>query len=699
MHMMNELLTSRINESAPFTSADQDEASAQLLATRAGDRALPDLGINEPRRDRAVWIGLLLVVLAMYAFALRTFWAPADGGIDQNAYLVGGKQLALTGSTRLQPANPFGYVGHMLIVPENGSGDAFYPKYPIGLSALFALAIKLTSWGNWARGEAFAFAVSPTCTVLAVAGVFFLARTVAGSFPALLAAIALATCEVMWALANVSNSHASCVAFVVWGMFFLVTWWQSGSIWRGVLAGFLLGFACLIRYTEGLLILPIALAVIFRLRFRDWRSYLRNATPALAWAVPVGFQLIYNRATIGHWTGYDSSNESEFGAAFTWGKFIETWEQVLRTFHDQGLFFLLPLGVAGLVMLFSRGWELAVVMLAWLLPGTLLYTSYYWSPDRGVAYARFFLTFFPALLVGMAVCMRVWSESGRTRIAATLASGLIVAVAAGVSTYRVLQPSEGGPGGGGGMSESLPAQFRARLQLATAGDILLKNVAPGAVVFADEGRMINGPLNYLQFAGRDWQMFSTDAFSFRGMRGGGGMRMGMRDGDNADNPTPMQPERRKLMAAQYANMSDKDLVAAHNQIVDEALRSGHKVYVFATTASVDSFENRFLPSKKYRLVTVQWWKDMPEPTGAGDSRGTSRTAFNGRRRGFGGPGGGFGGGPGPGGRGGFGPPGGGPFGGEDVNVQNQWSLVEITYQPEPSTTTKPVPTTAPVAQR
>src|SRR5262249_42933973 len=158
----------------------------------------------------------------------------------------------------------------------------------------------------------------------------------------------------------------------------------------------------------------------------------------LGWLVPIAFQFFYNRATIGAWTGYDSSNESEVGRAFTWAKFTETWEQVLRTFYEQGLFFTFPLGIAGLVMLFNKSWRLGLMMLAWLLPGTLLYTSYYWSPDRGVAYARFFLTFFPAVLVGLAVCVQAWMSISNQRITMTFAAGVIVAIASSVSTWRVV---------------------------------------------------------------------------------------------------------------------------------------------------------------------------------------------------------------------------------------------------------------------
>ena len=80
----------------------------------------------------------------------------------------------------------------------------------------------------------------------------------------------------MLALADNPNSHASCVAFVVWGMFLLVRWWQTGSIWRGALAGFLLGYACLIRYSEGLLILPILVATLLAAENARRETYLKS---------------------------------------------------------------------------------------------------------------------------------------------------------------------------------------------------------------------------------------------------------------------------------------------------------------------------------------------------------------------------------------------------------------------------------------
>ncbi len=402
--------------------------------------------------------------------------------MDQNAYLVGGRLIAEHHTTRyvlpvlpdVKPGqtNPggFAYTGGMFVRMPNGD---YFPKYPFGLPLLYAAFF-------WAfgpdKGPVWAFVVSPASATLAVLGTFFLARTVAGSFAAVMAAILLGTSQVMLSLADNPNSHAACTACIVWGMFLLVRWWQTGSLWQGALAGLLVGYAFTIRYTEGLLVIPVAIACLTRVRWRHWApwtlasavgaagvafmlliglytmpdwadvhglhhyfgpgktgrgalgvaagvyaaaalafvgvmtgrglhrawltSFLRNVLPGLAWCVPVVTLLVYNSVTMGHAAGYDTTHESELGVAFKWSYLVRNWEMVVRTFDDLELFFVVPFALAGLALVFRRSWRVGVLLLSWLVPGVLLYTSYYWSMDFDVAYARFYLTFLPALCRG-----------------------------------------------------------------------------------------------------------------------------------------------------------------------------------------------------------------------------------------------------------------------------------------------------------
>jgi len=87
--------------------------------------------------------------------------------------------------------------------------------------------------------------------------------------------------------------------------------------------------------------------------------------PGLAWALPVGIMLMVNHHTMGSFTGYDSTHESEFGAAFQWKFFWQNWEKAIRIFDDVGLFFVLPFAVAGIAMLFRKSWRVG------LMPGPL----------------------------------------------------------------------------------------------------------------------------------------------------------------------------------------------------------------------------------------------------------------------------------------------------------------------------------------
>jgi len=657
------------------------------------DRLLPIL-VNESRSSQYLWLAVAITFVACYAFGIFSYWAPADAGIDQNAYLVGGRLMGHNPTDKLELKNGFQYVGGMFVRTEQG---AYYPKYPFGLPLIYGLIIRIFGEMKASIGV---FLVSPISAIGAVLGMFFLARTVAGSFVSVLAAILLGTSQMMLMLANNPNSHASCLFCIVWGFFLLIRWWQTGSIWRGILGGFLLGFAALIRYSEALLVLPIAVACLSQLRWSSLKSYFRCAIPGLAWAVPVLALFIYNKATLGTPTGYDSTNESEFGAAFTWIKFTQTWEQVLRTLYDMGAFFILPLGVAGMVMLYRRSWQLATMLIAWVLPGVALYTSYYFSPDRGMAFARFFLTFIPGIVMAAAVCLQdgiVGNDpiSKWKGIPLRLAAGTVVAISASVGVYRSINGMQDGQFNA---MNSMPEDFRARQSLAVTGQILLKNVPEHSLLFAQSTGGVATPINYIQFL-RNWDLYSTEAFSPGGgrrgmMRGGPGGPNGQ---NNTDQPSPMQPRQREYLASVYGNLSADDLEKKQIETITAAFQNNQRVFVVASPLLMEDFQQLSNSSKKFKLTTIAKWRDVDSIeetppsggrfTGRGGGRGGRAGGFGNRNfNGNGGPGnGGFngppGGGPGfggPGGPGGFAGGPGGPGGGmmERLSVQ-PWQLVEL----------------------
>lgn len=759
----------------------------------------------EPRTRRLVYLALALTISAFYLAMLLQFWAPAHGGVDQNGYFVGGRMLAKTGTMAYTPQSPYGFVGAMWVMTEDGRN---FPKYPAGLPLLFAAMFWVggDAWGPWLSNL-----VSPVCTALAVLGMFFIGRLLAGSFAGILAMLMLGFSQVTLVMANNPNSHAPALAFATWGMFFLLWWWQSGGIVRGLLAGFLIGYAATIRYTESLLVLPIAIAVLAHVPWRhssgaaivrwhraawlllipalatlvgpfvghawtllllpgllwlsmhalrheaaemDWprvammgslaavlsvlalggltvplvalvgaslayfllalrwsdlrtsfvpgpsdqpqptdeprASYeprpsgsgqtssptnaasprsrprlnfldaarvllaalilgvlipftvhfpgllhekewmaipiaaagvvavvmlfgsrtediaasLKAHVPTFGWLVPVGALIAYNLIEMGTLTGYDTTNESD-GKAFTLANFLGNWEKVIRQVHDVGLVFVAPLGLLGLLMLFRRSAQAALILLSWLIPGLVVYAAYYWSPERGTAYLRFFLTLFPPLVAGAAYLL--WhgvlsdeSLGGRPRrsVALPIAAGFIVAVASALGLYRAINGFDNGMR----TSQSLESQFHQNLALAELSQAVVDSVPAGSVLFA-EPAFIQGALNYLQFAG-DWEVFSFDAFSsragMRGMRRGGAVE--------TDDPNPLQGRRRQFVADLYRNKTDRDLLEEQRKLIDERLAAGRRVFAVvnnSTRGALDrAVEGQFRTRAIARIGTI-----------------------------------------------------------------------------------------------
>src|SRR5207247_5081711 len=119
-------------------------------------------------------------------------------------------------------------------------------------------------------------------------------------------------------------------------------------------AGLLLGYAVTVRYTEALLLFPlyplqvlrsdqfigpkllpvlkvvgllpvgaIGIAAISRVKWGIARSYLSAAAPVIGWIAPVAALVLFNWFTVGHLTGYDSTNES---SGFSIKYFVDKWD-------------------------------------------------------------------------------------------------------------------------------------------------------------------------------------------------------------------------------------------------------------------------------------------------------------------------------------------------------------------------------------
>jgi 4-amino-4-deoxy-L-arabinose transferase-like glycosyltransferase len=338
-------------------------------------------------------------------------------------------------------------------------------------------------------------------TALALLGIFLLGRAIAGSFAGILAVLIVGSSPVTLALANNPNSHAAALCFVTWGMYLLLGWWQGGGIWRAVLAGVLLGFAATIRYTEGLLVLPLALAAIFTPSKRR-RSWGQIVTLLAAWIVLVALVLALNYATLGRLTGYDATGESRFGEAFKWEYFCQNWAMMLRQLNGVALFGALPIGVLGLLILLAVNFRLTLLLWTWLIPGLLLYTSYYWAPaEHGtVHYLRLLLTLLPPIALGAAwILAQLRTILGPTRRWAGISAALAIVLAAGAFNVWNALPM-------------LDGEFQRSRAVALAAEKLMNQakVPPGSVVFAPEEF-----LNHLQFVS-DYRLYLSPKSDARG---------------------------------------------------------------------------------------------------------------------------------------------------------------------------------------
>jgi hypothetical protein len=360
---------------------------------------------------------------------------------------------------------------------------------------------------------------------------------------------------------------------------------------------------------------------------------------------------------MGNWTGYDTTNESD---GFSWEYFTDKWDLMLGQIYSTGLFFIVPIGIAGMFLLYRASARVAAVMTLWFVPGVLLYTAYYWGNNtNGVGYLRFFLTLFPPIVVCAAWLLdwagRATADVFRRPISisvkrARFVSGTIAILASATSIALTayfdpqsesdlsfvtmflmpvflcgawvvmdltLYAGQAAAPIAAGIVVAITAglnvysargpmerDFTIQTNLAdTADRVLAKAKDPfetdptrRPILFGETRNF----LNYMQYAG-NFECYAADAFSGRG-----GNRM-WRNVD-PDAPNPLQQARVKYMKQIYQGKSDDQLWAEGMKIVSQAIANNRHVYVALTSAEMFVLRNRFAKSD-YDLVKVQAWRE------------------------------------------------------------------------------------------
>jgi Dolichyl-phosphate-mannose-protein mannosyltransferase len=621
-------------------------------------RLWPRIYRRSTRLDGPVGLGLAVGLAVAYFALLFCFWSPAHPGVDQNAYFAGGRALATTGSTLYRTDDDLSFVGRMFVRLDD---RGYYPKYPIGLPLLFAGCLWLLGGEPNSAAYAAAYLISPVAMSMSLLGLFLLTRRLAGGFLGLMAMLVFGINYLTLSLALNPNSHAATVCAVVLGSYCLIRFAQDGTTWSGVLAGLLLAMACLGRYTEGLLVLPLAYVLLTLARwkrptrrdailigvlililimtaiwsarstqthsglapllaagaacFAVWMfvapgARWRLAIVTIAWAVPVALQIGFNLAHFGVLTSYDGTNESTgFGLDF----FAQNWERMFRTAADVNLFFFLPIGVAGMVVLLGRHTRVGVTLWLWVLPSALLYTAYYWAPDTGTGYARFFITQIPAVVVAAMwlLGLLLKSDSNRQAIFARVAVGVCVGISTCVGAVRARDGTDVGVRIGG--RGSLEAAARDYLNLHQLSLVCSRTIPPGSIVFSDESR-----LHHFQWIS-DWSLFNVAMFDEEGVR-----RVLRRDRDESE-PDPLDPGRLEFLRRVLADKRAADLTREARRVIQTAFNADRRVFVVLPEARARDFEKRHLKSV-YRTKLPETWMDVPLPSNPLDRQPDSRRA-------------------------------------------------------------------------
>jgi hypothetical protein len=563
---------------SPATTPASHAARPEPLDPRAASGV--SLAPHRPWWVESLGLVLAFAVSAAFLWFVLQHWAPAHAGNNQNGYLASGRLLAQTGSPGFEPASPFEFVGWMWGMADPAStapgGGMHYAKYPLGYSLLVSLAWLVAPAD---RVVEWVHLVNPIAMALAVLGVYFIARQLMHPLAAVVASLLTASNPVLLVLANNPNSHATAVCFVTWGIACLVRAVQRPAPLAAVAGGLLLGYACTIRYTEGLLVLPLLLVCLLSIR-RGWKPALRAFLPLLAWSIPVLAQVAFNWFAIGQLTGYDSTNES---TGFAFDHFKEKWQFAIRELYATGAYFLLPIGLLGLLTMVQWRWRTAAVLILWLVPGALLYMAYYWGRGLGVwGFLRFYATLLPAIVIAAAWVIErtVVSLPGRKLVAVVGA-----AIFAAFVTYLNTDSTRG----------ALQRDHTVAANIAFSAAKVREHVPPRAVLFGESQRM----LNHLQSIG-DWQLVGGDwvlgQFPLPRIRTRG-----------EEDANPIQPARRAFLERAINPLSPADRARHVQELVARARAQGRDAFILLTPGRATQLAQRMF--SRHPTTEVARWTE------------------------------------------------------------------------------------------
>lgn len=343
----------------------------------------PQLPASRPRLPWSVLVPVLGFLV--YAGLLAHYMGAYAGGSDPSGYLNNARMLAqgrVTLPMRLIPDPhpetlplythvPLGFV-------SRADHATLTPTYPMGLSLLVMFAAQVVGWTHAPGLVMGMHALLGLWLVYRLGLSLGLEREWAWLGSLLLAASPL---YLLMSLQVMSDVPA--LVWVAAAVYF--AWTSQERTWLAVAAGFALGFAVLVRPTNLLAIVPVAVALGWSLR-----RWLLLALGGLPGAVFLGN---FNLVTYGHivTTGYGDVS-SIFGRQYLSVTLLHyaIWMPMVLT----------PLCVLALGLPFLRRSlpRVSALLALWALPLFAFYLFYQHTHDDW-SYLRFLLPAFPALIV------------------------------------------------------------------------------------------------------------------------------------------------------------------------------------------------------------------------------------------------------------------------------------------------------------
>ena len=360
----------------------------------------------------------LILLLSGYGILGALLTGAGAGGSDSSGYLNQAKALA-TGQLwlpartipGLPPSDNLAFFYSQLGTRPDTDPERLVLTYPIGLPLLLAAGRALVGWDHVANIVALIHLLG------GVALLYALLRTLDfDPWWSLAGMVVLGASPVYLFMGTQTMSD---VPATVWCLAAMLAAWRSRErpLWA-VAAGAAYGIAVLIRPTDILLILP--LAVVLGLSWRRWLGFGMGGLPFAA------IQLWYNHAAYGSWS---SNGYGDARTLMGWGYAPATLRHYLV--YVPLLFTPLALLAAALPWLGRRHPARALALALWILAFFGFYTFYQFTADTWW-YLRFVLPAVPALIAAGLWCARALCSRHR-RLHTIGIAGLLLAV--GYGTY------------------------------------------------------------------------------------------------------------------------------------------------------------------------------------------------------------------------------------------------------------------------